>query len=72
MRELFDFSDRCQIVCVDMNLESLIEVDPEKPYESMARRLVYSHWNGGEERICRSGRKGSECERRDLLLPLGL
>ena len=34
-----------------MNLESLIEVDPEKPYESMARRLVYSHWNGGEERI---------------------
>ena len=51
VRELFDFSDRCQIVCVDMNLESLIEVDPEKPYESMARRLVYSHWNGGEERI---------------------
>lgn len=51
VRELFDFSSRCEIVACDINLESLVDMEPDKPYESMARRLVYSTFNGGAERV---------------------
>lgn len=51
IKELFDFSDRCEIVACDINLESLIEMETDRPYESMARRLVYSAFNGGSERV---------------------
>lgn len=51
VRQLFNFNDRCQIVACDINLEGLVEMDPEQPYESMARRLVYSQWNGGRQRV---------------------
>ena len=54
IRELFDTNDRYQILACDMNLESLVDMDPEKPYESMARRLVYSAWNTGDARIGRA------------------
>ena len=47
VRELMNFSDRCQILTCDMNFESLVDLDPDRPYESMARRLVASSWNGG-------------------------
>mgnify|MGYP002620870671 CR=1 FL=1 len=51
VRELFNLSDRVQILACDMNLEGLMDIDPSTPYESMARRLVYSRWNGGDERV---------------------
>lgn len=51
VRELLDLSDRCQIVGCDVNFEGLVDIDPMRPYESMARRLVYSRWNGGDERV---------------------
>ena len=51
VKELLNFSDRCQLTACDMNLEGLVDLDPDKPYESMARRLVYSGFNGGSERI---------------------
>ena len=52
VREMFNFSDRAQIVWCDMNFESLVDIDPDRPYESMARRLVASSFNGsGDNRI---------------------
>ncbi len=51
VRELLNFNDRCQIVGCDLSFEGLVEIDPDQPYESMARRLVLSRWNGGQERI---------------------
>lgn len=51
VRRLFNCNENCQIVSCDMNFESLVDMDPEHPYESMARRLVYSQWNGGEKRV---------------------
>ena len=51
VKELFDLNDRCQIVTCDICTESLTDIDPGLPYESMARRLVYSPWNGGRRRI---------------------
>lgn len=47
IREKFNFSDRCQILSCDMNFENLVDINPDKPYESMANRLVSSSWNGG-------------------------
>lgn len=50
-RQALNFSGRCQVVSCDMNFEGLVDIDPDRPYESMARRLVYSRWNGGGERV---------------------
>lgn len=44
-----NFNDRCQIIACDMNFEGLVKMDPEKPYESMARRVVMSRFNGSSE-----------------------
>ncbi|MGN0708841.1 MAG: 2-hydroxyacyl-CoA dehydratase subunit D, partial [Anaerovoracaceae bacterium] len=50
VRRMFNFSDEAQIIGCDLNWDSLIEMDPEKPYESMARRLVDSTFNGNGSR----------------------
>ena len=51
VRKLLNVNERCQIVGCDMAFEGLVDIDPDQPYESMARRLVYSRWNGGGERV---------------------
>jgi benzoyl-CoA reductase/2-hydroxyglutaryl-CoA dehydratase subunit BcrC/BadD/HgdB len=52
VRDMFNFNDDSQIIGCDMNWDALIPMDPEHPYESMARRLVDSTFNGnGERRI---------------------
>ncbi len=51
VRELLNLNDQCQVVGCDMCFEGLVDIDPSRPYESMARRLVYSRWNGGHERV---------------------
>ena len=50
VRRLFNFNERCQILCCDMNLDPAPEMDGTRPYESMARRLVYDAFNGSAER----------------------
>lgn len=39
-----------QIAACDMSYEGIVEADPTKPYEAMARRLVYSPFNGPAQR----------------------
>ena len=51
VRQRLNFREDCQIICCDMCVEGLTDVDPEKPFESMARRLVYSPFNGGAARV---------------------
>ena len=54
MKEIFQGPDnhRAEIVGCDLAYDSLVEMDPEKPYESMARRIVQSSYNGpGTRRI---------------------
>lgn len=50
LRQLFAQSTRVQIAACDMSYEGMVEADPTKPYEAMARRLVYSPFNGPVER----------------------
>lgn len=50
LRQLFAQSTRVQIAACDMSYEGIVEADPTKPYEAMARRLVYSPFNGPAQR----------------------
>lgn len=56
--DLFNFSEECRIVACDLSFENFVDTDPEKPYESMARRLVYSYWNSGKSRVERAVEMG--------------
>ena len=50
LRELLSNSERCQVVACDINFENLTDLDPDRPYESMARRMVDSTFGGSAER----------------------
>ena len=50
LRALFDRTERVQIAACDMSYEGIVEMDPDKPYEAMARRLVLSSFNGPTQR----------------------
>ncbi|MEE0800009.1 MAG: 2-hydroxyacyl-CoA dehydratase family protein [Gemmiger sp.] len=62
VREMFNFAPDVQIVTCDMNIDTLdCVMDPDHPFESMARRLVYNSFNGSSENrirrdleLCRS------------------
>ena len=55
LRAMYNFGDRCQIIACDMNYDEYCSMDPEKPYHSMAKRLVYNAFNGpAQRRIQRS------------------
>lgn len=49
------FSDRAQIVGCDMGELGFVPFDPTKPYEAMARRLVYNGMNGPASRRIQRG-----------------
>jgi len=53
-RELFQGADNeaVEIIGCDMTYDALVEMDAERPFESMARRVVYGSFNGpGSRRI---------------------
>lgn len=49
MRKMLNFSERRQLLACDLNFDSLRELDENRPYESMARRLLLNILNGPEE-----------------------
>ena len=49
--KFFNFNPRYQIIATDINTDALIPLDPETPYESMAKRLIINNWNGGQNRV---------------------
>ena len=46
MRDILDAAPECELVGTDIAAESLELPDPDHPFESMARRLVYGFMNG--------------------------
>ena len=55
------FSERVHLVYVDIAGEALLqEPDPAHPYESMARRMVYSPYNGNLEGRIEHARRAAE------------
>lgn len=50
LRSIFRHKGTVQIAASDMSYEGIVDADPSKPYEAMARRLVFSSFNGPAER----------------------
>lgn len=50
LRSIFDHDPAVQIAASDMNYEGIVQADPAKPYQAMAKRLVYSSFNGPAQR----------------------
>ncbi|WP_298021526.1 2-hydroxyacyl-CoA dehydratase subunit D [uncultured Dysosmobacter sp.] len=46
MKDILEASGRCELVGTDIAADSLPDMDPDHPYESMARRVVESMCNG--------------------------
>ncbi len=50
MKEIFESGGRCELVGADLSVDALVRMDPERPYESMARRVVETFYNGSAMR----------------------
>ena len=50
LREIFNLNEDNQLVICDFNFDSLIELDVDKPYKSIAKKLILNHFNGGYDR----------------------
>ncbi len=46
MKDILEESGRCEIVGTDIAIDGMLEMDPDRPFESMARRVVGSINNG--------------------------
>lgn len=55
LRRVTDFNQDVQVVGCDMCFEGLVKANPEDPYDAMARRVVYSAFNGPVERRIQRG-----------------
>ncbi len=45
IREIFNNSEKYQILCTNMNFDSLIKMDINHPFQSMAKRLLLNSFN---------------------------
>ena len=50
MKDIFESGGRCELVGADTSVDALLDMDPDRPYESMARRVVGTFYNGPAER----------------------
>ncbi|MGI5848656.1 MAG: 2-hydroxyacyl-CoA dehydratase subunit D [Christensenellales bacterium] len=50
INQYFDFNPKYQLLCCDLNFDSIAELDEDRPYESMALKLL-------ENTMCGTGKK---------------
>ena len=55
LRKVTDFNPEVQVVACDMCYEGFVKADPADPYDAMARRVVYSAFNGPVNRRIERG-----------------
>ena len=65
LRAVTDFNREVQVVACDMCFEGLVQADPAKPYDAMARRVVYSAFNGPVSRRIARGLEAARQTRAD-------
>lgn len=69
MKKLLETGGRCELVGADVASESLLDLDSERPYESMARRVVYSASNGlGGRRVEEAVRRAKQTKADGVVL----
>ena len=65
LRAVTDFNREVQVVACDMCFEGLVKADPARPYDAMARRVVYSAFNGPVSRRIARGLEAARQTRAD-------
>ena len=50
MKEIFNNSEKYQLLCSDMNFDAIMELDEDKPLRSLAAKLLNNHGLGSAER----------------------
>lgn len=50
MKAILETDGHCELVGADIGVDALTDIDPDRPYESMARRAVESLCNGSGQR----------------------
>ncbi|MBR2527886.1 MAG: 2-hydroxyacyl-CoA dehydratase [Blautia sp.] len=71
VKEIFQGADNHQVevLACDLAYDNLVSMDPERPYESMARRMVFSSYNGpGSRRIDRTLQLARQLEADGILI----
>jgi benzoyl-CoA reductase/2-hydroxyglutaryl-CoA dehydratase subunit BcrC/BadD/HgdB len=48
--DIYNYSDKAEVVCCDMIFDNIIDLDPDKPYESLSRQILSNHFNGSADR----------------------
>ncbi len=65
LRKVTDFNPDVQVVACDMCFEGFVRADPSRPYDAMARRVVYSAFNGPVSRRIQRGIQAARQVRAD-------
>lgn len=66
LRDLLNFTDRCEIIACDMTFDSMYaDLDEKDPYKFMARRLLKSIANGPSENRIKANAKLAEMLKAD-------
>lgn len=65
LKKEFFFSERAQIASCDMSELTCCDFDPSRPYEAMARRMVYNSINGPGTRRIRAGIASAKAAKAD-------
>ncbi|MGX8704330.1 MAG: 2-hydroxyacyl-CoA dehydratase subunit D, partial [bacterium] len=61
VKEIFQGEADVEVIGCDLAYDAFVQMDPEKPFESMARRMVQSSYNGpGSRRIGETLRRARE------------
>lgn len=69
MKDILETGGRCELVGADVASEALLDMDPDHPYESMARRVVKSASNGpGSRRVEETVRRAKETKADGVIL----
>lgn len=69
MKDILETGGRCELVGADIASEALLDMDPDRPYESMARRVVASASNGpGFRRVEEAVRRAKEVRADGVIL----
>lgn len=63
--KFLSFTDRARITACDIVYDSMIPIDPNKPYDAMARRMVYSVYNGDHKLRVQRALEAAELTRAD-------
>lgn len=50
IKDILEGGQRCELAGSDMPADALLDMDSDRPYESMARRVVYCAFNGSASR----------------------